>query len=161
MRVPLVYGAAEIVNWHIAEEYEPGKWRPARCCPFFGWRHWRMRLRIVWAVFTGKYDALNWGAARLLLTSGDTRTAPSLSSSPPPVCMFTTHSPRMRVLTYLFGVVLFLLGAFLALVGLANLYTAASFTTPLYGWRERSSNILVGLVLLLAGGAGLYLAWVL
>jgi hypothetical protein len=59
IRCPLVYSAAEIVNWHISEEYELGKWRPARCCPFDG--HWMMRLRIAWRVFIGRYDALNWG----------------------------------------------------------------------------------------------------
>lgn len=61
MRVPVVYTATEIVNWHVAEEYAPGKWRPSRCCPFDGWCHLRTRLRIAWAVFTGRYDALNWG----------------------------------------------------------------------------------------------------
>jgi len=61
MRVPLAYSATQIVNWHISEEYELGKWRPARCCGFSGWKYTRMRLRLAWAVFTGRYDALYWG----------------------------------------------------------------------------------------------------
>lgn len=60
MRVPCVYSATEIVNWHVAEEYEPGKWRPARCLPFSGWGHFRTRYRIAWRVFAGQLDALNW-----------------------------------------------------------------------------------------------------
>lgn len=61
MRVPLVYQASEIVNWHISEEYEPGKWRPARCCGFWSFAHIKQQFRVSWAVFIGKYDALNWG----------------------------------------------------------------------------------------------------
>ena len=66
MRCPVVYSATEIVNWTIAEEYEPNKWRPARCCGFWSFHHIRQQLRITWAVFTGRYDAINWGA-----TSGE------------------------------------------------------------------------------------------
>jgi hypothetical protein len=61
LRCPVVYSASEINNWHIAEEFEAGKWRPARCCGFGGLRHWRQHLLITWRVFTGRYDALNWG----------------------------------------------------------------------------------------------------
>jgi hypothetical protein len=60
MRNPTVFTAAEIANWHIAEEYEPGKWRPARCCPFYGLRI-KERLKAAWKVFTGEWDALTWG----------------------------------------------------------------------------------------------------
>ncbi len=60
MRNPTVYRASEIATWHVSEEYEPGKWRPARPCPWYGHR-WRYRLRLAWWVFTGKCDALNWG----------------------------------------------------------------------------------------------------
>lgn len=62
-RVPLVYSASEIVNWHVSEQYEPGKWRPARCCGFntLSWDHIRMRFRLAWRVFLGQYDCLNWG----------------------------------------------------------------------------------------------------
>lgn len=60
MRVPQVFTASEIANWHIAEEYQPRKWRPARPLYFTGFRYFTMRLRISWRVFTGKYDALNW-----------------------------------------------------------------------------------------------------
>jgi len=63
MRVPVTYTAAEIVNWHVSEEFAPGKWRPARCCGFGGlFTHIGMRLRITWKVFTGRMDALNWEA---------------------------------------------------------------------------------------------------
>jgi hypothetical protein len=63
MRVPLVYTASEIVNWHISEEYKQGKWRPARCCGFdaHDWSLVKVRFRMAWRVFTGRYDALNWG----------------------------------------------------------------------------------------------------
>lgn len=61
MRVPIAYTATEIVNWHIAEQYEPGKWRPSRCCGFDGIRHWKMRLRLAWSVWTGRNDVLVWG----------------------------------------------------------------------------------------------------
>ena len=60
MRTPQVFTASEIVNWHVSEEAEPGKWRPARPCSFCGMRHFITRLRIAWRVLTGKYDALNW-----------------------------------------------------------------------------------------------------
>lgn len=60
MRNPTVYSASEIATWHVSEEYEPGKWRPARPWPWYG-HQWRYRLRLAWRVFTGQYDALNWG----------------------------------------------------------------------------------------------------
>lgn len=60
MRMPTVYTAREIHQWHIEEEYEPNKWRPARCCAYFGLRL-RTRLRMCWLVFTGKCDVLSWG----------------------------------------------------------------------------------------------------
>jgi len=60
MRVPLVYTASEIVNWHVAEEYAPGKWRPARCCGFWSVRHIRQQFRVAWLVFIGRLDGLNW-----------------------------------------------------------------------------------------------------
>jgi len=63
MRTPQVFTASEIANWHVSEEVEPGKWRPARPCSFWGFRHSLTRLRIAWHVFTGKYDALNWQGA--------------------------------------------------------------------------------------------------
>lgn len=63
MRIPLVYSASEIVTWHISEEYAPGKWRPARPCGFNYWNiEWiKYRFRILWKVFIGKYDVINWG----------------------------------------------------------------------------------------------------
>lgn len=60
MRNPQVFSATEIATWHVSEEYEPGKWRPARPCPWFGFRL-KERLRIAWRVFTGEWDALRWG----------------------------------------------------------------------------------------------------
>lgn len=59
MRTPCVYTASEIATWHVSEEYKPNHWRPARPCAFTA--EFMMRLRIAWKVFTGKYDALNWG----------------------------------------------------------------------------------------------------
>lgn len=61
MRVPLVYTASEVVNWHVSEQDEKGKWRPARPCPFWSFRHIRQQFRIAWAVFIGELDALQWG----------------------------------------------------------------------------------------------------
>lgn len=70
MRAPVCYSPSEIVNWTVAEEYAPGKWRPARCCAFGNiFSHVMMRLRITWGVFTGRLDALNWGA-----TSGEPKS---------------------------------------------------------------------------------------
>ena len=65
MRIPLVYSASAIVNWHCSEEYAPGKWRPARCCGFNYWTpSWiKYRFRILWKVFIGRYDVINWGDA--------------------------------------------------------------------------------------------------
>ena len=61
MRTPQVFSATEIKNWHIEEEYEKGKWRLARPCGFIGnIRYFKVRFRIAWRVFTGRYDALNW-----------------------------------------------------------------------------------------------------
>ena len=62
MRVPLVYTPTEIVKWPVSEECSLGLWRPARPCgfSFLSWDCLKMRLRITWRVFTGKYDALNW-----------------------------------------------------------------------------------------------------
>lgn len=61
MRVPLVYTASEIVNWHISEQDKSGKWRPARCCGFWSFTHIRQQFRVAREVFLGRYDALNWG----------------------------------------------------------------------------------------------------
>src|SRR5579862_2180552 len=67
MRVPSVYTASEIATWTVSEEYEPGKWRPARPCSFQAesipswWDFFKMRCRIAWMVFTGECDALRWG----------------------------------------------------------------------------------------------------
>lgn len=60
MRLPLVYTTTEILNWHVAEEYAPGKWRPARCCGFWSFRHIGQQLRVAWWVLIGRFDALNW-----------------------------------------------------------------------------------------------------
>lgn len=70
MRIPHPYTASEIVNWHNAEEYAPGKWRPARNCGYtsYSWFHIKMRFQMAWAVFTGKADALFWGK-----TSGEVK----------------------------------------------------------------------------------------
>lgn len=62
MRNPEVYSASEIATWHVSEEYEPGKWRPARCCAWHG-LNLRYRLRLAWWVFTGRCDVLRWGEA--------------------------------------------------------------------------------------------------
>ena len=60
MRVPLVYTALELRQWHVDEKTESGQWIPARPCPFYGVGYMMMRLRITWRVFIGRYDAMNW-----------------------------------------------------------------------------------------------------
>lgn len=60
MRYPNTHSATEIKNWHILEEYEPGRWRPARPCECRSGGLLR-RLKIAWNVFTGKWDAIHWG----------------------------------------------------------------------------------------------------
>jgi len=66
MRQPSAYSANEIKGWPTEEEFEPGKWRPARPCAFsFGilsWSGWKQRFRLAWRVFTGRSDVLYWGA---------------------------------------------------------------------------------------------------
>jgi hypothetical protein len=68
MRVPVVFSPTEIINWPLAEHVDL-KWRPCRNCGFSGegkplllrWDYMKMRTRIAWRVFTGRYDAVNWG----------------------------------------------------------------------------------------------------
>ena len=62
MKIPLVYSPKEIKQWATDEEYKPGKWAPSRPCPFNYWNlEWiRYRLRVIWKVWIGDYDLLNW-----------------------------------------------------------------------------------------------------
>ena len=60
MRYPNVYSASELRHWHVEEEYEPGKWRPARPCECRS-GGWLRRLKLAWSVFTGRRDAVHWG----------------------------------------------------------------------------------------------------
>lgn len=65
MRSPSVHTAQEIAGYPTSEEYAPGKWRPARPCPFYygalSWEGWRKRFILAWRVFTGRCDVLSWG----------------------------------------------------------------------------------------------------
>lgn len=62
MRVPLVYTASEIVNWHISEQDpKTNKWRPSRPCGFWDITHLNQQFKLAWRVFIGQYDVLNWG----------------------------------------------------------------------------------------------------
>ena len=65
MRTPTIHTPTELQDWSNGEEYEGG-YRPARC---LGWElsvfHPR-RWKIAWRVFIGRYDALDWEAAKLL-----------------------------------------------------------------------------------------------
>jgi hypothetical protein len=61
MRCPVVYSATELNQWHLSEEYAPGKWRPSRCCGFWDSRNIKQQLRCAWMVLIGRYDAVNWG----------------------------------------------------------------------------------------------------
>jgi hypothetical protein len=62
MRIPLIYSPIEIKQWLTEEEYLPGKWCPARPCPFnfWSWQWIRYRFSVIWKVWIGKYDLLNW-----------------------------------------------------------------------------------------------------
>lgn len=64
MRSPSRYTASEIAGWHVSEEFEPGRRRPARPCPIYrpilSWENWRQRLTFAWRVFTGRCDILDW-----------------------------------------------------------------------------------------------------
>lgn len=60
MRYPNTYSATELKHWSVLEEYEPGRWRPARPCSCRSGGLWR-RIKIAWWVFTGKWDAIHWG----------------------------------------------------------------------------------------------------
>lgn len=60
MRYPNTHSASEIRNWHVEEEYEPGKWRPARGCECRSGGLLR-RFKIAWSVFIGKRDAIHRG----------------------------------------------------------------------------------------------------
>lgn len=61
MRHTDVYSAIEIKQWTTSEEHKPGKWSPARPCPygFSFYLLWRS-IKIAFKVLIGKYDALNW-----------------------------------------------------------------------------------------------------
>ena len=65
MRYPHTLSATELKNWHILEEYEPGRWRPARPCSYKpSWHNFAMqwrRVKIAWDVFIGRRDAVHWG----------------------------------------------------------------------------------------------------
>lgn len=56
----MVFRVMEIKNWDIEKEID-GKWIPARPLPYFGIYGLKMRIRNAWGVFSGRYDALDWG----------------------------------------------------------------------------------------------------
>ena len=58
-RAPDTFSATELRHWDVDEEYAPGKWRPARCCPFTSFQLIR-RIKIAWDVFKGKKDTVYW-----------------------------------------------------------------------------------------------------
>ena len=60
MRQPTVYTPRTIKGWDCDKELVTGVWVPARP---LGHRlmSWKQRWKVAWWVFTGQYDALNWG----------------------------------------------------------------------------------------------------
>jgi len=58
MRNPSIFTAREMLNYPNSTEVN-GKWVPARPLPFYGLRFFK-NLKIALAIFTGKYDVLNW-----------------------------------------------------------------------------------------------------
>jgi hypothetical protein len=66
MRHSDTYSPIEIKQWSVDEEYAPGKWAPARPCPYeFSFGQLLRSFRIAWHVLVGRYDALNWNADRM------------------------------------------------------------------------------------------------
>lgn len=63
MNTPAVHTPTEIQDWQCGEEFEPGRYRPARCLGFeLSFLH-SQRWKIAWRVLVGRYDALDWNAA--------------------------------------------------------------------------------------------------
>lgn len=61
MRNPSIWTAQEIKEWDasVSMPNKNGNYIPARPLPFYGLRFFK-NIKIAFAVFTGKYDALNW-----------------------------------------------------------------------------------------------------
>lgn len=52
-----VYSAEELAKWGVDKEIK-GRYVPARPMRYSGlWN----RIKLAWFVFTGRYDALDWG----------------------------------------------------------------------------------------------------
>ena len=63
MRLPDKHKVSEIKGWSVSRETKSGCWIPARplACSWLGLRR---RLFLVWGVFTGRYDVLDWEEER-------------------------------------------------------------------------------------------------
>lgn len=59
MRNPDIWTAQEIKDWSNYSSTKTRGYIPARPLPFYGLRIFK-NLKLALAVFTGKYDALNW-----------------------------------------------------------------------------------------------------
>lgn len=61
MNTPHLYFVPELVEWaqHTQTNHPEAGWIPARPLGFQGFSL-RTRLKLAWAVFTGKYDAVYW-----------------------------------------------------------------------------------------------------
>jgi len=59
MRQPIIYTAETIKNWDIDKNTVSGKWIPARP---YGHNLFSLfyRFKLIFLVFIGKYDVLNW-----------------------------------------------------------------------------------------------------
>lgn len=59
MSAPTLYTADELRRWQCDAGLPDGRWVAARP---MGWPGLalRLRLRLAWAVFTGRYDAVKW-----------------------------------------------------------------------------------------------------
>lgn len=62
MAMPNKHTAMSVKRSDCDAEYQRGKWGPARPVPYdAGWyRNLKLRLKLAWGVFTGRYDALDW-----------------------------------------------------------------------------------------------------
>lgn len=59
---PAVFLASQLRHWQNDALCHDGKLRPARPLPFNYGPLWnlRLRFRLAWRVFTGRWDALSW-----------------------------------------------------------------------------------------------------
>jgi hypothetical protein len=56
---PNLFTADELRNWDSSKKNSKGQWTLARPLGWQGFRLW-WRLKLMWGVFTAKYDVVKW-----------------------------------------------------------------------------------------------------